>query len=81
MYKAVRRTKRPCLAFKILAAGRLSDRREWVEHSFEEAFRSIKAEDGVIVGIYDRYSDQPGDDAALTRRFAGGSAVAKQDRT
>jgi len=74
MYKAVRQSKRVCLAFKILAAGRLSDRREWVEQAFQEAFRSIKPSDGVIVGIYDRYSDQPGDNALLTRRFAGEKA-------
>ena len=42
MYKAVRQAKRPCLAFKILAAGRLSDRREWVEEAFQQAFQSIK---------------------------------------
>jgi hypothetical protein len=71
MYKAVQHTKRICLAFKILAAGRLSDRREWVEQAFKQAFESIKPGDGVIVGIYDRYADQPGEDAAFTRRFVG----------
>jgi hypothetical protein len=71
MYKAVQHTKRTCLAFKILAAGRLSDRREWVEQAFQDAFRSIKAGDGVIVGIYDRYTDQPSENAALVRRFVG----------
>ncbi|MFN2283790.1 MAG: hypothetical protein ACK2UQ_05165, partial [Anaerolineae bacterium] len=30
MYKAMRGTDKPCLAFKILAAGRLCDRQEWV---------------------------------------------------
>ena len=69
MYKAVQQTKRPCLAFKILAAGRLSDRREWVEQAFRQAFQSIKPGDGVIVGIYDRYTDQPAEDAMLVRRF------------
>ena len=69
MYKAVQHTKRPCLAFKILAAGRLSDRREWVEQAFQEAFHSIKPGDGVIVGIYDRYTDQP----ATTPRLHGDS--------
>lgn len=76
MYKAVQHTKRTCLAFKILAAGRLSDRRQWVETAFQEAFQSIKPGDGVIVGIYDRYADQPGDDAALTRQFAGQKTAA-----
>jgi hypothetical protein len=70
MYEAVRRTKRPCLAFKILAAGRLSDRRNLVEQAFREAFSSIKPTDGVIVGMYDRYSDQPSDNADFVRQFA-----------
>ncbi len=69
MYKAVQQTKRPCLAFKILAAGRLSDHRQSVEQAFQQAFQSIKPGDGVIVGMYDRYTDQPSDNASLTRRF------------
>lgn len=70
MFKAVRNTKRPCLAFKILAAGRLSERRQWVEQAFRESLQSIKPGDAVIVGMYDRYSDQPADNAAMVRRFS-----------
>jgi len=69
MYKAVQQTKRPCLAFKILAAGRLSERKQWVEEAFREAFAGIKRSDGVIVGIYDRYSDQAAECAQLTLRY------------
>ncbi len=69
MFKAIQHTKRPCLAFKILAAGRLSEHRQWVEQAFRETFAAIKPKDGVIVGIYDRYSDQAAEDAALVRRF------------
>lgn len=69
MFKMMRQTKKPCLAFKILAAGRLSDRKEWVEKAFRETLESIKPNDGVIVGIYDRYSDQPAENAGYTRRF------------
>ena len=69
MFKMIQQTKRPCLAFKILAAGRLSERREWVEQAFKQTFASIKPIDGVIIGIYDRYSDQAAEDAALARRF------------
>lgn len=69
MFKAVQQTKRPCLAFKILAAGRLSERRPWVEQAFRETFAAIKSSDGVIVGIYDRYSDQVAENAAYVRRF------------
>jgi hypothetical protein len=69
MYQVMRRTSKPCLAFKILAAGRLSDSKEWVEQAFRETFASIKPGDGVIVGMYDFYSDQPAENADLVRRF------------
>ena len=69
MFKVMRQTKRPCLAFKILAAGRLSERREWVEHAFQQTFQSIKPNDAVIVGLYDKFSDQAAEDAEYTRRF------------
>jgi hypothetical protein len=69
MFKAIRQTKRPCLAFKILAAGRRHD----VEQAFRETFAAIKPTDAVIVGIYDRYSDQAGQNAALARRFGSRS--------
>jgi hypothetical protein len=66
---AVQKTKRTCLAFKILAAGRLSDRKPWVEKAFRQTFESIKPGDGAIIGIYDRDDDQPGQDAGYTKRF------------
>ncbi len=69
MFKAIQATKRPCLAFKILAAGRLSDRRHWVEQAFRDTYASIKPTDSVIIGIYDRYNDQPGDCASMCRKF------------
>ncbi|MGB2819348.1 MAG: hypothetical protein WBF17_00100, partial [Phycisphaerae bacterium] len=77
MFKAVRQTKRTCLAFKILAAGRLSDRTEWVEGAFRDTFKAIKPDDGVIVGIYDQYSDQPKEDADLVRRFGSKTTAGK----
>jgi hypothetical protein len=70
MFKVMRQTRRPCLAFKILAAGRLSEREAWVEKAFRETFQSIKPNDAVIVGIYDRYSDQAAENAEYTRRFS-----------
>lgn len=70
MFRAMQQTRRTCLAFKILAAGRLSDRSHWVENAFRETFAAIKPNDGVIVGIYDRYSDQPAENAQYTRQFS-----------
>jgi hypothetical protein len=69
MFKAIRQTKRTCLAFKILAAGRLSEQSFWVEKAFRETFEAIKPTDAAIVGIYDRYSDQPAQNAEFVRRF------------
>jgi hypothetical protein len=70
MFKAIRQTKRTCFAFKILAAGRLSERKEWVEQAFRQTFEGIKPTDGVIIGIYDRYSNQQAEDADYARRFS-----------
>ena len=70
MFKVMRQTRRPCLAFKILAAGRLSERKKWVEKAFRETFQAIKANDAVIVGIYDRYSDQTTENSEYTRHFS-----------
>ena len=70
MFKVIRQTQKPCLAFKVLAAGRLSERKEWVEKAFRDTFQSIKPSDAVIVGIYDRYNDQPAENAEYTRRFS-----------
>ena len=81
MFQAMRQTKRPCLAFKILAAGRLSDRREWVDRAFRETFASIKPNDAVIVGIYDRYSDQVAENARFVRRYGSPDPAALKTRT
>jgi len=69
MLRDMRQTDKPCLAFKILAAGRLSDRQEWVEQAFESTFRQIKPNDAVIVGMYPEYEDQAAINAAYVRRF------------
>ncbi|MFH1085794.1 MAG: hypothetical protein V1772_08550 [Chloroflexota bacterium] len=75
MWQAMRQTARPCLAFKILAAGRLCDRAERVEQAFEQTFGAIKSNDAVIVGMYPEYEDQVALNAAYTRRFGAVGAV------
>ena len=74
MFKAVQATKRPCLAFKILAAGRLCDHKALVDMAFRDTFAAIKPTDGAIVGIYDRYSDQPAENAELVIRYGSPKA-------
>ena len=66
MYEAIRSTSKPCLAFKILAAGRVCDSPDGVEAAFRQSFEGIKPTDAVIVGMYPEYSDQVAENAALT---------------
>ena len=75
MWKVMRQTTKPCLAFKILAAGRLCDRQETVERAFETTFRNIKASDAVIVGMYPEYEDQVRLNADYVRKFSRLSRV------
>jgi hypothetical protein len=69
MCEVVREVQRPCLGFKILAAGRRCDHPKHVAGAFEFAFGHIKPADGVIVGMFPKFRDQPAENAALTRRF------------
>jgi hypothetical protein len=69
MTEVVRQVQRPCLAFKILAGGRRAERPEDTAASFEYAFRNIKPTDGVIVGMFPRFRDEPEENAALARQY------------
>lgn len=68
MTAAVRKTRKPCLGFKILAAGRRTNRPEQVAQAFEFALGNIKPTDAVIVGMYPRYRDEPRENAEHLRR-------------
>jgi hypothetical protein len=58
MYKTIRNTAKPCLAFKILGATRRCQTQERVQAAFTEAFQNIKDTDAVVVGMYPRDLDQ-----------------------
>ena len=70
MWAVMRRTARPCLAFKILAAGRLCDRRDTVEEAFKSTLENIKPRDAVIVGMYPEYEDQVAMNAGFVRAYS-----------
>jgi len=69
MYRAVRQSRKPCLAFKILAAGRLTDSPQSIDRAFQFAFDNIKPTDAIIVGMYPRFSDQVRDNVERVRRI------------
>ncbi len=68
MTAAMRTVARPCLGFKILAAGRKARNAEEVEAAFQYAFRQIKPKDGVIVGMFPILHDEIAENADIARR-------------
>jgi hypothetical protein len=67
MYRAIRSTVKPCLAFKILGATRRCQSQETVKAAFFEAFGNIKDTDAVNVGMYPRGIDQVALNSEYTR--------------
>ena len=65
MYKIFQQTKKPCCAFKIMAAGRVSS----PEQAFKQAFQSIKPTDFVCVGMFPRIKDEVKENAYFTGRY------------
>jgi hypothetical protein len=67
MFAFIRQTKKPCFAFKILAAGRISERA--AEEAFTNAFASIKPTDGIFVGMFPRVKDEVRENAERVCRI------------
>jgi len=70
MCRAVRNTDRPCLAFKVLAAGRKCGSPEEVREAFRYVFTHIKPTDAVVVGSALVRAAQDGALAKLVRELA-----------
>jgi len=73
MTAVMRQVTKPCLAYKILSAGRVSLSAKAappaVEKRFRYAFANIKPTDAVIVGIFPVYRDELGESVAFTRKY------------
>ncbi len=67
MFKAVQATRKPCLVYKVLAAGRRVGSAAEVRQGFETALKNVKPTDALIVGMYQQLGDQVGQNAALVR--------------
>ena len=70
MCKVVRQVRKPCLVYKLLAAGRRCGSPAEVRQAFEFAYQNIKPKDAAIVGMYPRYSDQVAENSRLVREIA-----------
>lgn len=72
MMETVRKAKKPCLAYKILAAGRTVDSPQQVKERMGVAFGGIKPTDAMIIGMYQRFNDQIGQTAQFAREILAG---------
>jgi hypothetical protein len=73
MTRVIRQVDQPCLAFKVLGAGRLCSSPDTVRAAFQYAFENIKAGDALIVGMFPRYFDEISANAQHAREFSAGS--------
>lgn len=69
LFLVVRQIAKPCLVFKILAAGRRTNSPKLVDDVFRHTFENIKPNDAVIVGMYPRYRDEITENADRVRRI------------
>jgi hypothetical protein len=69
MFQAIQTTRKPCLAYKLLAAGRRINTPAQIRQAFNAAFENIKPSDAVIVGMYQEFNDQLTENAALVREI------------
>jgi hypothetical protein len=69
MFKVIQATKKPCLAYKVLAAGRRVGSAAEVRAAFATALENIKPGDAMIVGMYQQFGDQVGDNVTLVREL------------
>jgi len=69
MCAAVRKVSKPCLVYKVLAAGRKCGTPAEIRAAFEFAYGNIKPADACIIGLYPRYTDQVAEDTAIVREI------------
>jgi hypothetical protein len=71
MCEAVRKVSKPCLVYKLFAAGRKCGSAKEIRQAFEFAYKNIKPTDAAIVGMYPRYSDQISENVQMVKAILG----------
>ena len=69
MLEVIQNVSKPCIAFKILAAGRLCGSPTAVDEAFQYTFSKIKKTDVVIVGMWPRFKDEVAENVGLLRKY------------
>ena len=70
MFEVINQTEKPCLAFKMLAAGRKCKDQETVEQAFKTTFKNIKPKDAVIVGMHPIHENQAQLNANFVKKYS-----------
>ena len=65
MCKAIQRTDKPCIIFKVLAAGRTIGSRQQIREEVKFALENSKPNDVLLLGMYQQFGDQIGENAVL----------------
>ena len=68
-FKVISATKKPCLVYKVLAAGRRVGNKAEVKGCLQTALENVKPTDALIVGMYQQFGDQVGSNTALVREL------------
>jgi hypothetical protein len=71
MFKVIQAVRKPCLVYKVLAAGRRVNSPAEVRECFKVTLANVKPTDALIVGMYQQHGDQVGENAGLVRELSG----------
>ena len=72
MCRKITSTSKPCIGFKVLAAGRAIGSKDRIREEFAFALNNIKANDILLVGMYQKFNDQLGENAAMIAELCQG---------
>jgi putative intracellular protease/amidase len=72
MFAAIKTVKKPCLVYKVLAAGRRVGSPAEVKSCLKTALDNVKPTDALILGMYQQFGDQVGENAATVRDLLKG---------
>ncbi len=74
MVAFIKKASKPCVAFKVLAAGRKCGSDRDLEAALRFAYANIKPSDVVGVGMWQKHTDQVGQNTRLVREILGEGA-------
>jgi hypothetical protein len=69
MTNVIKKISKPCLAFKLLGAGRAGGSRDSIEAAFRFAYQNIKPGDAAIVGMFPKFKDEITENCSIVRQI------------